>query len=289
MVRIRFGPAGKPLGFKGGMEKVPAFLASVGLNALEYEAVRGVNIREEKARLLGEEARKHGVVLSMHAPYYINLASEEEKVIGGSKRRLIEALRASEWMHAYIVVFHPGYYKDLGREEALRRVVKALQEVWMEASSLGISYPLLGAETTGKQSQVGSLEDIAEICSKVERCRPVVDWAHLHARAQGEFIRSKEDVAKVIDFLENSLGSEALKPLHQHFSRIEYGKGGEKQHHPLHEKEYGPEFEHVCSSLLELGVDSVIISESPLLDRDALVMKKICREKGYVDSPQSSD
>ncbi len=261
------------------MERVPEYLAKLGLDALEYEAVRGVNIREEKARLLGEEAEKHGITLSMHAPYYVNLASGKQEVIDKSVRRLVDALRASEWMHAYVVVFHPGYYKDLGREGSVRRVIESLRRVLEEASALGVKYPFLGPETTGKTSQVGSIEDIIEICSSTERCRPVVDWAHLYARSLGEFLRASEEAVRIIDLLEKELGREAVSPLHQHFSRIEYGRGGEKQHHPLNEDEYGPEFSYVCEALMETGVDSVIISESPLLDRDALVMKEICREK----------
>ncbi|MEB3786603.1 MAG: TIM barrel protein, partial [Desulfurococcales archaeon] len=103
MPRIRFGPAGKPLSFKGPMEKVPEYLSKIGLDALEYEAVRGVRISEEKARKLGEEAAKYDVLLSMHAPYYINLASKEKEKVEASRRRLFEAVRASHWMNAYAV------------------------------------------------------------------------------------------------------------------------------------------------------------------------------------------
>ena len=281
MPRIRFGPAGKPVGFKGPMERVPAYLAEIGLDALEYEAVRGVNISEDKARLLGSEASKNDVVLSMHAPYYINLASNEERVLEGSRRRLLQALQASQWMNAYVVVFHPGYYKGLSPDDAVKRVIRNLKLVLEEADGMGISGPWLGPETTGKTTQVGSLKDIVNICSSLDRCRPVVDWAHIYARERGGIVRSVDEVIEIIDTLEGNLGPEVLKPLHQHFSRIEYGKGGEKEHHPLHEEEYGPEFRHVCAALLQVGVDSVIISESPLLDRDALVMKNICQEEGH--------
>lgn len=277
-MRIRFGPAGKPVNFKGPMEKVPGYLAELGLDALEYEAVRGVNIKEGKARLLGEEAEKYDILMSLHAPYFVNLAADKQETVKASIRRIVQSLQAAEWMNAYIVVFHPGYFKNLSREEALGRTIKALNRVRDEAKALGVSKPWLGPETTGKSSQIGSLEDLAEICSAVDRCRPTVDWAHLYARSEGRHVLSKNQVVKVIDFIEKHFGPEALKPLHQHFSRIEYGKGGERRHHVMAAQEYGPEFRHVCGALKELGVDSVIISESPLLDQDALVMKEICRQ-----------
>ncbi len=278
--RIRFGPAGKPVDFKGVMERVPVYLAEIGLDALEYEAVRGVRISEEKARLLGEEAEKYDVKLSMHAPYYINLSSPDEAVVERSLARLRDAMVASDWMKAYAVVFHPGYLKgNRDRREALERVVKALSSL-MEELEGRVTYPELSPETTGKVSQVGDLEEVVEICGRVGRCRPTVDWAHLYARREGGYVRGVDEIIKAIEFIEGELGSRAVNPLHTHFSRIEYGRGGEREHHTLAEVEYGPEWRIVCRAYVDLGIEAVVISESPILDKDALVMKRICAEMG---------
>ncbi len=279
MGRLRFGPAGKPLGFRGPMEKVPEYLASIGLDALEYEAVRGVRISEEKARRLGEAAREHDIVLSMHAPYYINLASPDESVVSRSLQRLRDAMLASEWMGAYAVVFHPGYIKGhKTRQEALKRVITALQSLEEELEGL-VTTPELAPETTGKVSQVGDLDETIEICRSLRRCRPAVDWAHLYARAEGGFVRSVDEVVKAIEKIERELGSRAVRPLHTHFSKIEYGRGGEREHHTLAEEDYGPDWRIVCRAYLGTGIDAVVISESPILDRDALVMKRVCEEE----------
>ncbi len=278
--RIRFGPAGKPVDFKGAMERVPAYLAEIGLDALEYEAVRGVRISEEKARLLGEEAEKYDVKLSMHAPYYINLSSPDEAVVKRSLARLRDAMIASDWMKAYAVVFHPGYLKgNRDRREALERVIKALTDLIEELEDR-ITYPELSPETTGKVSQVGDLEEVVEICRRVGRCRPTVDWAHLYARREGGYVRSVDEIIKAVEFIERELGSRAVNPLHTHFSKIEYGRGGEREHHTLAEEEYGPDWGIVCKAYVELGIEAVVISESPILDKDALVMKRICAEMG---------
>ena len=279
MGRLRFGPAGKPLGFRGPMEKVPEYLASIGLDALEYEAVRGVRISEEKARRLGEAAREHDIVLSMHAPYYINLASPDESVVSRSLQRLRDAMLASEWMGAYAVVFHPGYIKGhKTRQEALKRVITALQSLEEELEGL-VTTPELAPETTGKVSQVGDLDETIEICRSLRRCRPAVDWAHLYARAEGGFVRSVDEVVKAIEKIEKELGSRAVRPLHTHFSKIEYGRGGEREHHTLAEEAYGPDWRIVCRAYLETGIDAVVISESPILDKDALVMRRVCEEE----------
>ncbi len=276
MPRFRFGPAGKPVEYKGDMTGVPEFLRKLGLNALEYQAVRGVRIREEKARKLGEETKKYDVLLSIHAPYYINFGSPKPETVNASIRRLNDSIRAANWMEAYIVVFHPGYYKDTTPGEALKRAIEALKQVEEYRRSIGADKVWLGPETTGKVTQLGTLEENIALCREIDRCKPVVDWAHMYARSFGEYITTKDHVLEVVELIEKELGTQAVKPLHMHFSRIEFGKGGEKEHHTLAEKEYGPEFEVVCSGLTEAGVEGVFISESPILEKDALVMRGIC-------------
>jgi deoxyribonuclease-4 len=277
--RFWFGPAGKPIGLKSAdILRAPSFLREMGLNAMEYEAVRGVNIREDKARAFGSEARANGIKLSLHAPYYINLAGRRD-VVERSIKNLNASIEASHWMGAYVVVFHPGYYKDApSKREALRKVIENLKPVAEYREQINARGVWLGPETTGKTSQVGDLEEVVEIALSVEGTRPVIDFAHLYARSGGKFITSKEHVLQVIDLIEKRVGEWALKPLHVHFSKIEYGKGGEREHHNLSEEGYGPDFTHVCSALCEVGVDAVIISESPVLEQDALVMLNTCRE-----------
>jgi len=281
--RIRFGPAGKPVDLKGGdYVRAIEYVAGEGLDALEYEAVRGVRVSEKKALEIRRAAEEYGVLLSLHAPYYINLAGRED-VVRRSVERLKAAVRAAWLMGAYVVVFHPGYYRgNPSKRHALEKVVAALGEVveWMKAE--GIRGVWLSPETTGKVSQVGDVDEVVEICSRVELCRPTVDWAHLHARYKGAYIVSKDHVLEVIDRIEKGLGRWALDPLHTHFSRIRYGSGGEVEHHTLAEESYGPEFRHVCEAYREVGLRATVISESPLLDKDALVMKRICCEEvGY--------
>ena len=276
MGRLRFGPAGKPTNFSGDYEDVPPLLKQMGLDALEYEAVRGVRVTKEKAEKIREAAQQYDITLSMHAPYFINLASPEEDTVKRSVERLREAAQASEWMGAYAVVFHPGYVKgNSSREEALNRVIEALKQVF-EGLELRVAW--LAPETTGKSSQVGDVEETIRICQSHDRVRPAIDWAHLHARAEGNDINSVDDVIKVIDRIEKELGTWAVKPLHTHFSKIEYGKGGEREHHTLGEEGFGPRWEDVCRAYIETGIDGVIISESPILEQDALLMKRVCDE-----------
>ncbi len=280
--KMRFGPAGKPVDFRGAMEKVPAFLREIGLDAFEYEAVRGVRISEEKARRLGEAARENDIVMSMHAPYYVNLSSPDDGIFRRSIERIVEAMIAAEYMGAYAVVVHTGYYKGhKSKRDALKRAIEGYKAV-LESLPEWVRTPDISPELMGKQTQVGDVDELIEICSSIERCRPTVDWAHLYARYQGEHVRNEDDVIKVIDRLEKALGTGPINPLHTHFSKIEYGRGGEREHHTLGEPEYGPDWRVVCRAYKTVGVRAVVISESPILEKDALVMKRVCEEEGYI-------
>ncbi len=278
MARLRFGPAGKPYDMKSGdYVRAIEIISEIGLDAIEYEAVRGIAIKRENAEAIKRKAQEKNVVVSMHAPYFLNFASPKDDTVQKSVERLIKAAEAAGWMNAYVVVFHPGYYKGHdSREDALQRTITSLLRVadYIKQSSIGGVF--LSPETTGKDSQVGSLDEVIAICREVSPCKPTIDWAHLYARSEGSFITSVDDVIGVIERLEAELGREAVNPLHTHFSKIEYGRGGEREHHTLAETEYGPEWSIVCKGLKEVGVNAIVISESPILDKDAIVMKKIC-------------
>jgi len=272
-----FGPAGYPIEFKGRLPDVAAFLAQEGLNAFEYQAVRGVRVRQEEAELLRREAKRLGIRVSIHAPYYINLAATEPEKLERTFGHLLSSLRAAQWMGAYVVVFHPASVgKHPTREDAFRATLRNLKEVAERADSEGLlKTAKLGPELTGKKGQIGSLEEIVELCLKVEGCVPVIDWAHLHAR-RGGWLRGKKRVLQVLEYIEKELGREIATNLHCHFSYIEYTDKGERRHHTIADGErlgYGPRYDHVASALIEFGAHPVIISESPILDKDAIVMR----------------
>ncbi len=277
-IKLRFGPAGKPIKFKGKSENVPKFLAEIGLNAYEYQAVRGVRINEEKARLLGENAKEFDIKLTLHAPYYINLCSTDESILNASKKRLIDSLRAANWMNAKLVVFHPGYYGKLSSSEALDVCINVLKDVIEIAKSEDLLKNVyLSPETTGKVKQFGDLNEILSLCESLDYVVPTIDWAHIHARGQG-IINSKDDYMKILDEIENRLGSKIVNQLHCHFTKVEFGSKGELTHHPLSSTEHGPEFKYLAEIIVENDYKFTIISESPILEEDALLMKSIVEE-----------
>jgi deoxyribonuclease-4 len=281
--RPRFGPAGVPPFFRiigARLADVPSLLREEGLDAFEYEAVRWgqkPQIKREDAEALSAEARKNDVLLSLHGSYFINLCGRKE-VVEASKRRLIACATAAEWMGAYVVVFHAGFYGTGSRSETLRNCTETLQGIIKTMKETGISKVKLGPETMGRHSQFGSFDEILAVCEEVEQTQLAIDWSHLHARSGGG-LRSVEDFRKIVVKAEEKLGAEAVQSMHCHFSKIEFTyKGGERRHHVLDEARYGPDFRMLAEVIDEFNLRPVVICETPIMDVDAMKMRDIFLE-----------
>jgi deoxyribonuclease-4 len=275
--RPRFGTAGVPASFRlmnVALSDVPMLLRKQGLDAFEYEAIYWggkPQIKKEDAENFGLKANENDVWLSLHGSYFINL-SGDKKTVEASKKRLIACAAAAQWMNAYVVVFHPGFYGKKPRELAFRNCVESLKDIVGTMRNTGITNVKIGPETMGKTSQLGSLNEVVSICEEVEQTQLVIDWSHLHARDMGRF-RTMEDFRKVVVEVENRLGTDAAKDMHCHFTKIEFTDKGERRHHTLEEERYGPDFPMLAKVIAEFKLRPVIISESPLLDVDAMKMR----------------
>ena len=277
----RFGPAGVPPMFRlfgAKLPDVPRLLREEGLDAFEYQAVRWgqkPQMKQEDAEKLGAEARKNDVKLSLHGSYYVNLSGKKD-VVEASKRRLIACATAADWMGAYVMVFHTGFYGRFEKSFAFKTCLDALKEVSASMKSLGLKVKL-GPETMGRKFQVGTLDEILTICEQVEGTQLVIDWSHLHAINLGTF-KETEDFRGVAEKVEQRLGTEALKSMHCHFSKIEFTSQGEKRHHTLDEKRYGPDFHMLAEVIADFQLHPTMICESPILDIDARKMRDTLKE-----------
>lgn len=272
---VLFGPAGYPPEARGNPKKVFEIIKEAGLTALEYAAVRGLRTSEEKARLIGKCAADNGITMSLHAAYYISLASTNMETRETSKQRLIKALTFAPWMGVKRIVFHPGTHGGLSDDESHSVIKNALQEVWEEAGHLG-GGALLAPEIAGKIKSFGSVEEIIRLCSELEGTIPTIDWAHLYARSQGE-INDKDSYLKILQRFEDGLGEFFVKNMHFHISGIEYTKAGESKHRPLG-SEWGPDILPLMEIIDEVGYKPTFISESTEPLRGALYAKYLLKE-----------
>lgn len=264
---------------------VPKLLREEGLDAFEYQAVQWgqkPQMKQEDAEKLGEEARKNDVRLSMHGSYYVNLSGKRD-VVEASKRRLIACATAADWMGAYVMVFHTGFYGRFEKDFAFKTCLDALNEVSAEMKSHGLRVKL-GPETMGRKFQVGTIDEILTICQEVEGTQLVIDWGHLHALHQGT-LKKTEDFRAIAEKVEQKLGTEALKSMHCHFSKIEFTAQGEKRHHTLDEERYGPDFRMLAEVIADFQMHPTMICESPILDIDARKMQDILKQ--VLESKQS--
>lgn len=281
----KFGPAGNSesfvaMGYKKTIQ-VPEYIVRMGLDAYEYQCGRGVRISEEAAREFGQKAREYSVTLSLHSPYYISLSSIEKEKRDGSIEYILQSARAADAMGAQRVVVHSGSCSKISREEALELAKDTLKRAYQALDEQNLGHIHLCPETMGKVNQLGTLEEVLELCLIDERLIPCIDFGHLNARTFGK-LNSFKAVKEVFDKMEDKLGASRMRQFHSHFSKIEYTlKGGEKCHLTFADTIYGPQFEPVAEMIVRKNASPTIICESAGTQvEDALTMKQIyCRQK----------
>ncbi len=281
---IRFGPAGNSESFyeQGNKRTWEAFawLKDMGLDAYEYQFGRGVRIKKETAEKIGNEAAKNGILMSVHAPYYINLAGTDKSKLEKSIIHIEKSIEAARWMKAKRVVMHPGGLGGDTRNRAIKRALDIYKNAVLPIDSEKIVSP----ELMGKINQLGNLEEIMEFCRLDDQIIPTIDFGHLNARTRGS-LESTQDFERVVLQLADGIGWERTRLLHVHFSKIEYTqKGGEKRNWTLDDNEYGPDFKQFAPVLLKYEMQPVIICESSgTMAEDAKKMKEIYQNEadGY--------
>jgi deoxyribonuclease-4 len=276
-----FGPAGNAESFYAcGLKDsvhMPGWLQDRGLTAYEYQCSRGVHVGEATARRIGQKAASAEIVLSIHAPFFINMATDDVIIRQNSKRHMEKSLQVASWMGAGKIVFHPGGTR-LGREVSLNNALRFLDEVLGETEEY--KDVLLAPETMGKRNQLGSdITEVLTLCKLSPRVVPTVDFAHFHAMTGGGLI-TKSNYLTVLWQIGEALGDKVLQQLHIHFSPIEFTKAGEKRHRTFLERDFGPPFAPLAEAIIDLGLTPTIICESAGRQaEDALIMKQIYAQK----------
>lgn len=273
--KIRFGPAGYPTEARGNVKKVFKILTESGVDAFEYAAVYGLRAKEERAKLIGDLAREANISMSMHAAYYISLASETPRIRKASKQRLVKALKFAPLMNVKRIVFHAGTHANRSREETHTIIRDALREVWEKAGDMGKG-AYLAPEIAGKLSAYGSEDQLISLCQEVEGCIPTIDWAHLYARSQGK-VNDKDSYLRIITQFEEGLGDLFVKNMHFHVSGITFTDKGEAAHRPLGQ-DWGPDILPLMEIVRECGYKPTFICESTNPLEGALYTKFLYEE-----------
>jgi deoxyribonuclease IV len=274
---FRFGTVGSPIstakkpgGSVGGVLR----LRELGLDALELGWVNSVRVTEKTCTEISTTGKAQDVLISVHAPYFINLNADEEEW-PKSRKRLMDAAHYGWLAGATDIVFHPGSYFERAPDEVLPVVIERLQGCLEELRGVG-NPVVLRPETMGKSAMLGSLDDTLSMSRAIPGVEPCIDFAHLHARKGDGSMNTEAEWAEVLELYTKILGQQAVKHLHIHLSGIKYGPKGEISHLPLEEADL--DLKAIFRVLRSYECAGRILCESPEMEDDAIKLKRAWEE-----------
>lgn len=277
---IKFGPSGNSESFyeEGYKNTIQAakWVKDKGLNAFEYSFGKGYILSSETAKEIGEEFKKQGVSLSLHAPYFINFANPDDVMYEKTKGYIRTGIKFLNLMGANRLVFHPASCGKLSRQEAVDLTYRRLKEFLGELEEENLLDGIyLCPETMGKSMQIGTYKEVIDFCTINKHLIPTFDFGHINALTQGS-LKSSEDYEEIVKYCLEKLGEERTKIMHVHFSKIEYGPKGEIRHLNFDDQQYGPNFEDFAPVIVKYNLKPTIICESSgHMAEDALEMMEI--------------
>jgi len=270
---FQFGTVGSPIGTPkkpGGSVGAIQFSKSIGLDAFELGWVQSVRVSEDTCAAIKQTGVEQGVALSVHASYFFNLNATDEEW-PKSRKRLMDAAHYGNLAGATDIIFHPGSYFGNPPADVLKVAIPRLKGCVDELRKAK-NPAILRPETMGKSAMLGSFEDTVEMSKAIKGVLPCIDFAHLHARPGDGTMNTVKEWTQILEAYQALLGKEALKNLHIHLSGIEYGPKGEKNHLALGESDLKINF--LFQVLRDFGCAGRILCESPIMEEDALNMKK---------------
>ena len=238
---------------------------------MELEFVHSVFLKEESAKRVGKLAKDNDIILTAHAPYYVNLNAREAEKVEASKYRILQSARMLNFAKGYSVVYHPGFYFKDDTKKVYDKIKKEIGNIERISNDEALDV-WIRPETTGKGTQFGELNELLTISQGFERVMPCIDFAHLHARSNGAW-NTISEFRTVFDKVESHLGKRGLSNMHVHFSGIAYSEKGEKNHLPLVESDFA--YEEWVKVLKEYKISGIFVSESPNIEKDALKIMEL--------------
>ncbi|NPV71287.1 MAG: deoxyribonuclease IV [Firmicutes bacterium] len=167
--------------------------------------------------------------LVVHAPYYLNLASEDESNYTYSAQVLAGDVVRAAALGASFVVTHPGHRPSDG-PRGLERLAAAVRAA-IEAEPGGVR--LLIENTAGQGREIGSdLAEIAQILHLIgmpERTGVCVDTCH--AFAAGHDLRDAAGVGRFLGDLDGAIGFGRVFLMHLNDSVYDVGSKKDRHQH----------------------------------------------------------
>jgi deoxyribonuclease-4 len=270
MVKLNFTTAGIPIS-TNPRNYANAFLdlKNMGLDGLEVEFVRGVNMNPQTQIEVKELIKQNGMVLTAHGPYYINLNAKEEDKIEASVKRIIDTAQVTHNFGGYSIVFHAGFYLKQEKSLVYKNIAKQFEIILEHLKTNGTEI-WIRPEVTGKAVQWGDLDEVIAISKEFDMVLPCVDFSHMHARTVGGW-NTYDDFCKIFERIGTEIGAYALEEFHAHLAGINYGEKGEKNHTMLEESDMN--YKDLLRAFKAFDVKGVLVCESPIMEDDARLLK----------------
>lgn len=270
MNKLHFTTAGIPIS-TNPRTYANAFLdlKNMGLDGLEVEFVRGVNMNPQTQSEVRKLIKQNGMVLTAHGPYYINLNAKEEEKIEASINRIIDTAQVTHNFGGYSIVFHAGFYLKQEKELVYKNIKKQFERIveHLESNNTKI---WIRPEVTGKEAQWGDLDEVIAISKEFDMVLPCIDFSHMHARTVGGW-NTYDDFCKIFERIGTEIGAYALEEFHAHLAGINYGPKGEKNHTMLEESDMN--YKDLMRAFKAFNVKGVLVCESPIMEDDAKLLK----------------
>lgn len=270
--KLNFCTSGIPLSTKksGTLEGIKQ-VKKLNLDGMELEFVHSIHVTKEKAPEVDKIAKENNIILSCHSPYYINLNAHEKPKWHASISYIVQSAKITYLCGGYSVCFHPAYYLGDSKEAVYKKVKEAISLILKELKKDDIKI-WVRPETAGKLSQFGNINEIINLSSEFENVLPCIDFSHLHAVSNGKY-NTKEEFHDVLTLMEKKLGKNALENVHFHCQGINYSEKGEKNHLNLQESDFN--YKDLVKVWKEFKLKGVVVCESPNIEKDALLLKKL--------------
>ena len=269
--KLNFLTAGMPLSSgKASYNRAFEILNELSLDGMELEFVHGVRMSEDTRRLVKKERENRNLILTAHAPFYVNLNSKEEDKVEASVQRIIETGIAANDTGAFSITFHAAFYMQQDKEEVYNKVKNRVGEIseYFHKNNINV---WIRPETTGKGTQWGDLEEIVRLSKEFDNVLPCIDFSHLHARSAGKY-NTYDEFSKILETVGKELGQRAIDNFHAHLAGIDYGDKGEKKHLILNESDMN--YKDLLKAFKEFNVKGALVCESPNIEDDAVLLRE---------------
>ncbi len=207
----------------------------------------------------------------IHTPYYINLASANNRIRYGSVKTIRDELERGSLLGAKYVMTHLGTAKDLGQKEAIKKVIEMLKKSLEDYSG---SAKLLLENSAGAGEIIGDdLKELAQIIKGVSSDT----IAGICLDTQHSFASSYDwnDFEKTLKRIDKELGLKYVRLIHANDSQTDCGSNKDRHDH-IGKGKIGPEaFKNIMAFAQKNNIDMLCETEWPGAEEDIKILKNL--------------